>query len=243
MATKYLEIINDNNSVVIDDNYACLELIDSFPLSQCTKINSGVSYYYRYPHSISGATLYGISLNGLNGISWFSFEADANNLYFYDVNSAKANIGIVSVARDDIISKASLYAFGIPNRKASTHGFGLEICNSDGDVVYTSEHKYLNVLGCGSDYTQSIALNGITMAFNLGYDRSCDYYDSHHSGKSGAEYTMRARFQIQNDTVSISRQMFSVIYVDFNNETAKYDDVERYFEAWLGYGWLIGNII
>lgn len=242
MATKYLEIINDNNSVVIDDNYACLELIDSFPLSQCTKINSGVSYYYRYPHSISGATLYGISLNNLNGVNWFSFEADSYNLFFYDQNSAKANIGIVPVARDDIISKATLYAFGMPNRKASTNGVGLEICNANGDVVYTSAKKYLNTLECGSDYTKSVSLSGTTIAFNLGYDRACDYYQTHHSGTSGAEYTNRARFEIKNNIVSISRQMFSVIYADFNQEDAKYDDGERYFEAWLGYGWLVGNV-
>lgn len=240
---KYLEVINDNDKIVIDDNYACLELLDSFPLSECQKIASGVSYYYRYPRTISGATLYGISLNGLNDLSWFSFEADSYNLFFYDKDSAKANIGIVPVARDDIISKARLYAFGIPNRKASTHGFGLEICNGNGDVVYASGHKYLNTLGCGSDYTQSIALNGDTVAINLGYDRACDYYQSHRSGTSGAEYTNRARFEVKNNIVSISRQMFSVLYTDFNDDDYYREDVERYFEAWLGYGWLIGNVL
>lgn len=239
---KYLEVVNDNNSIVIDDNYECLELIDSFPLSECRKISSGVSYYYRYPRTISGATLYGIGLNGLNDINWFSFEADSYNLFFYDKNSAKANIGIVPVARDDIISKARLYAFGIPSRQVSSHGVGLEIYNSSGKVVYSSTQKYLNTLECGSDYTKTVELSGTTIAFNLGYDRACDYYQSHHSGTSGAEYTNRARFEVKNNIVSISRQMFSVLYTDFNDDDYYWEDVMRYFEAWLGYGWLIGNI-
>ena len=35
--SNYLEIIGDDKRVVIDDKFACMEVVDSFPLSQCTK--------------------------------------------------------------------------------------------------------------------------------------------------------------------------------------------------------------
>lgn len=242
---KYFEVINDDNSVVIDDNYECLELVDSFPLSQCTKVNSSFATYYRFPRVV-GATLYGISVNGLNNVARFSFETTSDSIYFFGTNSAIANAGIVSVARDDIISKATLYAFNIPNRKASTNGIGLEIYNASGNVVYSSMKKYLNTLECGSDYTKTTAFNGTTIIFNLGYDRSCDYYFHHALGGSGFEYTMRPFYEIKNNTVTITRATYSVLFSDFdyNEEHYKYEewDFEHYFEAWLGYGWLVGNV-
>lgn len=240
---KYFEVINDDNSVVIDDNYECLELVDSFPLSQCTKVTTGASIYYRFPRTIS-ATLYGISVNGLNNVSKFSFDTGASHIEFYDSNSAIRNVGIISVARDDIISKATLYAFNIPNRKASTNGIGLEIYNASGNVVYSSLKKYLNTLACGSDYTKTVAFNGTTIIFNLGYDRSSDYYISHNLGGSGFEYTMRPFYEIKNNTVTITRATYSVLFSDFDYDEKNYSDydIEHYFEAWLGYGWLIGNV-
>lgn len=241
---KYFEIINDNDSVVIDDNYECLELIDSFPLSQCVKETSGFTVRYRFPRVV-GATLYGVSVNDLNGVSKFSFETTSDSIYFFGTNSPKANVGIVSVARDDIVSKATLYAFGKPNRKASTHGVGLEIYNASGDVVYSSNKRYLNALACGSDYAKSVAFNGTTIIFNLGYDRSCDYYFHHALGGSGFEYTMRPFYEVKNNAVTITRATYSVLFSDFDydEENYRYEewDFEHIFEAWLGYGWLVGN--
>lgn len=239
---KYFELIGDTENVVIDDNFECLELIDSFPLSQCTKVAGSYDTYYRYPRTVNGI-LYGISIGGLAGKQWFSFDADSNTIRFYGQGSNVQNIGMVSVARDDIIANATLYVYGISNRLPSEHLDGIEIYNAEGKVVFSSDCEYLNTIACGSDYTETITFSNNAIIFNLGYDRSCDYYNSPHLGIDGFDYTLRARFDVQENSVSISRVSYGTLWHEFSyDELEWYDDIEHYFEAWLGYGWLIASI-
>lgn len=239
--TKYFEVIGDEENVVIDDNFECLELVASFPLSQCTKVTVGNNVYYRYPKSVYGGVLYGITVGGLVGKAWFSFETDSMQIKFYDQNSNLSGVGMVSVARDDIIANSTLYVYGISDRKPSEHMVGLEIYNEQGKVVFCSDCEYINTIACGSDYTETILYSGNAIIFNLGYDRSCDYYESHKYGRNGYDYTMRPKFEITSNSISISKANYGTLWVenpDFNSDV----DIEHYFEAWLGYGWLVASI-
>ena len=65
--STYFEVIGDDKRVVIDDKFACMEVVDSFPLSQCKKEDRASStakwhnYYYKFPpaHSIPYNALVG----------------------------------------------------------------------------------------------------------------------------------------------------------------------------------------
>lgn len=268
MADTYLEVIGDNGNVVIDDNFACLEVIDSFPLSQCSRQDwaGGYAkyhnYVYNFPHTIKSNAMVGISLNGLNGVPAFSFDVTQNYIRFFGNGSGINNIGIVSVDRADIIQNSTLYVFDISEKGASTSGCGLEILNSAGKVVYSSNSSYLNVIDCGSDESKDIVQipfsSSVTVAVKLGDDNSSEYWMSHHLGQTGGEYTKRPAFKVENNTVKIGPHFLGIVFPDdfdtptYNPSTGQWEDnygsgdlieYEYFFSAWLGYGWLVGNIV
>lgn len=264
--SKYFEVIGDTGNVVIDDQFECLEVIDSFPLSQCIKhdlTGGGVRYHnyiYNFPRSIKSGAVVGISINDLNGLPFFAFDVGTGYIRFYGQGSGIDNIGIVSVERDDIIQNSTLYVFDVANRGPSEHGIGIEIINENNKIVYTSDSDYLNVIACGSDENKTITevpiTDATTVVIKLGDDNSSEYWSSHKNGIVGAEYTKRPAFMINNNTINIAPSIASIAYIadvqgptydpstgqwiDPNSGSAQ--DWKYTFSAWLGYGWMVGNV-
>lgn len=268
MAT-YLEIKNENGGVVLDDNYQCLEVIDSFPLSQCTKENWGgggtkySNYYYRFPRNIPSGAVVGISLNNMPNTNLFSFDITQTHIRFWGEGSAINNIGLVSIAKDDIVNSCTLYVFDVDDSPPKEHGVGLEIYNAVGNVVYSNTKDYLDVIACGSDDTKTLTIpSGKTsVLITLGYDNSYEYYQlAHHYAPTGGEYTKRVGCYINNGTVTLTPQTCMVMYVgDIGDDVPYYDHNTGQwvypddiyidegpaiyeYSAWLAYGWLVGVI-
>lgn len=268
MAT-YLEIKNENGGVVLDDSYQCLEVIDSFPLSQCTKENwSGGTkygnYYYRFPRSIPSGAVVGISLNNMPNTNLFSFDITQSYIRFWGEGSAINYVGLVSIAKDDIISSCTLYVFDVAKTGPSEHGVGLEIYNAAGDVVYSNTKDYLDVIACGSDDTKQIVIpSGKTsVLIALGYDNSYEYYQlAHYYAPTGGEYTKRVGCHMNNGTITLTPQTCSAVYIGdgTGSDTPYYDHntggwvfpddsyidegpVIYEYSTWLAYGWLVGTI-
>ena len=196
--SNYLEIIGDDKRVVIDDKFACMEVVDSFPLSQCDKVDmssntaSWHDYYYVFPsgHSIPGNALVGISLNGITSEVPFSYEAEFSHIRFFGKGSGVDQVGIVSIERDDIIATSTLYIFDNATRTPSKHGVGLEIVNDKNEIVFSSERPYINVLKCGSEEKDSVSTASTKpiIACNLGDDYYYELYQqSHHLSPQGIE--------------------------------------------------------
>lgn len=263
---KYLEIKNDNSEVVIDDQFQCLEVIDSFPLSQCTKKDqsdgSGVynNWYYFFPRSIPNGAVVGISLNNMPNTNLFSFDITSTYIRFWGDGSAIQNMGLFSITKDDVVANCTLYVFDVATRGASSSGVGLEICNASNKLVYSSACNYLDTIACGSDDTTTISIpqDKVSVLIALGYDNSRNYYQpNHHTAPTGAEYTKRVGIYINNGKLTITPQTCSIAYLgesqtpEYNESTGQWtypdeewDDVDGIydFSAWLAYGWLVGTI-
>lgn len=266
--STYLEVIGDDKRVVIDDKFACMEVVESFPLSQCKKkdMSSNTAkwhnYYYEFPsgHSIPDNALVGISLNGITSEVPFSYFAAGNAIRFFGDGSAVSQVGIVSIERDDIVAVSTLYVFNHATRSPSEHGTGLEIINDKNEIVFSSERPYINVLKCGSDEKDSVSTASTRpiIACNLGYDYYYELYArAHHIEPNGVESHKRPTYILKNQVVSIVPRFFNVFWMgdsqapEYNPDTGEwtYPDVggPEYggfyeFDAWYNYGWLVGTI-
>lgn len=239
--SKYLEIIGDDKRVVIDDKFACMEVVDSFPLSQCDKVDESSNtaswhdYYYVFPsgHSIPGNALVGISLNGITSEVPFSYEAEFSHIRFFGKGSGVDQVGIVSIERDDIIATSTLYIF---------------------------DNATINVLKCGSEEKDSVSTASTKpiIACNLGYDYYYELYQqSHHLSPQGIESHKRPTYILKNQVVSIVPRFFNTFWTgdshapEYNPDTGEWEwpdnggpDYGGFydFDAWYNYGWLIGTI-
>lgn len=267
--SKYLEIIGDDKRVVIDDKFACMEVVDSFPLSQCKKEDmssntaSWHDYWYIFPsgHSIPDNALVGISLNGITSEVPFSYFAAGNAIRFFGDGSAVSQVGIVSIERDDIIATSTLYIFDNGGEKTpSKHGVGLEIRNDKNEIVFSSERPYINVLKCGSEGKDSVSTASTKpiIACNLGYDYYYELYQqSHHVSPNGVESYKRPTYILKNQIVSIVPRFFNTYWIgdsqapEYNPDTGEWTYPDNGgpdyggfydFDAWYNYGWLIGTI-
>lgn len=242
---KFFEAINEQDqSIVIDDTFKNLELIDHFPLSQCTfEQDSGGNNHgsYLFPSSNANVLLAGISINQLSGVEPFGLFGLGGSISFYDKKSGAPQKGIFPVKRDDIASKAEVYRFGFTNINSSTHGTGLEICNADGKIIFSSDKKYLHVIGCGSDNAQTIMFgDGVHIAFTLGTDHVTKIYESHKFGAHGAEYDIYPRFSITSNSVTVGKLKATSFYAaDEEPEPYPWNLI---YNSWFNYGWLIGEI-
>lgn len=268
--STYFEVIGDDKRVVIDDKFACMEVVDSFPLSQCKKedmfsnaaAGAGHNYYYKFPsgHSIPDDALVGISLNGITSEVPFSYFAIGDTIRFYGDGSAVAQVGIVGIERDDIIATSTLYMFNHATRTPSEHGTGLEIINDKNEIVFSSERPYINVLKCGSDEKDSVSTASTKpiIACNLGYDYYYELYQqSAHISPQGVESLKRPTYILKNQVVSIVPRFFNTFWTgdsqapEYNPDTGEWTYPDNggpeyggfyEFDAWYNYGWLVGTI-
>lgn len=241
---KFFEILNPDGAIVIDDTFKNIELLDHFPMSECQfSAKDGYPSHgtYYLPRSNPKATLVGIGLNGLNGTAPFGFTASIGGIDFYDVHSGIANYGIEPVKRDDIAGKSHVYVFGFGDDEPSEHGTGLEICNADGKVVYSSAKRYLNVLGCGSEKSETVQMNGTTIAFTLGTDHVTKMYENHKYGAKGVIYDQYPKLTINNDAVSVGMIRATAVYTA-KNEGDPWD-WNLIFHCYYNFGWLVGNVV
>lgn len=266
--STYLEVIGDDKRVVIDDKFACMEVVDSFPLSQCKKqdMSSNTAffhnYYYVFPsgHSIPDNALVGISLNGITSDVPFSYSTTGDAICFWGDGSAVAQVGIMAIERDDIVAVSTLYVFNHATRSPSEHGTGLEIINDKNEIVFSSERPYINVLKCGSDEKDSVSTASTKpiIACNLG----CDYYyelyqQSHNISPQGVESHKRPTYILKNQVVSIVPRFFNTWWTgdsqapEYNPDTGEWTYPDNggpeyggfyEFDAWYNYGWLVGTI-
>lgn len=241
---KFFEILNPDGAIVIDDTFKNIELLDHFPMSEC-RFSAKDGYpshgMYYFPRSNPKATLIGISLNGLNGTTPFGFTTSIGGIDFYDTHSGITNYGIVPVRRDDIASKSHVYMFGFSDDEPSEHGTGLEICNADGKVVYSSTKRYLNVLGCGSEKRETVQMSGTTIAFTLGTDHVTKIYENHKVGAKGVVYNRYPGFTVNEN--SISTGMFEAQTVYIPDDDAPDWGWHLIFHCYYNFGWLIGNVV
>lgn len=241
---KFFEILNPDGAIVIDDTFKNIELLDHFPLSDCTFHPNHLSQNhgsYSLLRTNPKSTLIGISLNGLNSVNRFGFTADNTGISFYDDHSGLENLEILPVKRDDIANTAHVYLFGFGNDSPTEHGTGLEICNADGKIIYSSAKRYLNVLGCGSEKSETVQMTGTTIAFTLGIDHVTKIYESHKAGAKGVVYDRYPRFTVNENSISIGMIEAQTVYIPF-------DDAPDWgwrliFHCYYNFGWLVGNVV
>lgn len=240
---RFFEILNPDGAIVIDDTFKNIELLDHFPMSECQfRAKDGYPSHgtYYFPRSNPKAALVGISLNGLNNAVQFGFSTSIGGIEFYDSHSGIENHGIEPVKRDDIASKSHVYLFGFGDDEPSEHGTGLEICNANGKVVYSSAKRYLNVLGCGSEKSETVQMNGTTIAFTLGTDHVTKIYESHKVGAKGVEYNRYPRFTVNENSISIGMLETRVVYIPLEDPPLGWHLI---FHCYYNFGWLIGNVV
>ena len=243
---KYFEVVNQNDeSIVIDDRFICLELQEIFPLSGFNRV-PGDSYrnpHYTQKHNLGAPVFWGIGLDGLGGKSicpQITGIDDAVRVEFYDPKSKEVYLN--KILRDDIAQVAKIYAFSIRGRDPSAHLTGLEIYNEQWKVVYSSQYGHLNVLACDCvDATVAFGRGGV--AFILGEDTAYDYHESAHSGMFGAEYVIYPQFTIKDNTVKIQKIVKQTVYVDDIDEILRDPFHEHRYAAGAAYGWLVGEVI
>lgn len=241
---KIFEILNPDGAIVIDDTFKNIELLDHFSMSECRfRAKDGHPSHgtYYLPRSNPKATLVGISLNGLNNVARFGFSANIGGIEFYDSHSGIENYGIEPVKRDDIASKSHVYLFGFGDDRPSEHGTGLEICNADGKVVYSSAKRYLNVLGCGSEKSETVQMNGTTIAFTLGTDHVTKIYENHKVGAKGVKYDRYPRFTVNENSISVGMLEAQTVYIP--DDDAPDWGWHLIFHCYYNFGWLIGNVV
>ena len=206
LMTKYFEAINDSNqSIVIDDTFKNIEVLDSFPLSECnfTTWHDSNHGYYSLKRGNANTALVGISLNPLVGLPWFMYHGTYGYIYLYDGNSGIQDVGIFPVKRDDIAEASTIYLLGFSNSEPSTHGTGIEIYNADGKVVYSSEQQYLEAVACGSTDAE-VTLQDNLVFFTLGVDHAADILTGHQTGSYGAEYTKYPALEVTSNKDEIT---------------------------------------
>lgn len=241
---KFFELLSPDGAIVIDNNFKNIELLDHFPLSDCTFRPNHLSQNhgsYSLLRTNPKATLTGISLNGLNGVNPFGFDTGASSISFYDRRSGLENMGIIPVKRDDIAGVAEVYLFGFSDDTPSVHGTGLEVCNADGKVIYSSSKRYMNVLGCGSEKSETVQMNGTTIAFTLGTDHVTKIYENHKVGAKGVEYDRYPRFTVNENSITVGMIEARTVYIP--DDDAPDWGWHLIFHCYYNFGWLIGNVV
>lgn len=244
---KYLEVINDDSRIVLDDSSKCPELLTVAAMSNAKKTIVSDSYvYYTLDHPAVTADhiFVGIGLNELKGKSFCITLTPYHNgvrIEFFDPATGKPN----TVPRDDVIAAGKIYVFGVGGRTPSEHLTGFEVYGADGKVVYTSASKHFNVLYCGGDESATVNFTGTTVALQLGSD---DYVriaiKSHHVAPEGIESHLAPFFDISENSVTIKKRMFNTIYVgDSDGDDHDYPETHVTFYAWYTYGYLVGEIV
>jgi hypothetical protein len=245
---KYFEAVNPNNeSIVIDDTFMCLELRGVFPLSDFRRY-PGDSYYdpcYKQKHNLGGGILWGFGLNGLAGKSFcpeiIMTALDSVSVYFRNPNAGDFHKD--KILRDDITASAKLYAFSLDARSPTEHMTGLEVYNDLGKVVYSSAYGHLHVLACGCENEVTISHNGSPVVFVLGEDISYDYHVSRKEGIVGAEYAMYPQITVGDNSVSIKKITKMIAYAGDINKVKKDPEHEHYRGSGFAFGWLLGEVI
>ena len=245
---KYFEAVNPNNeSIVIDDTFMCLELRGVFPLSDFRRYPGDTYHdpYYEQKHNLGGNILWGFGLNGLAGKSFcpeiIMTTLDSVSVYFRNPNAG--NFHKDKILRDDIAASAKLYAFSLNARLPTEHMAGLEVYNDLGEVVYSSAYGHLHVLACGCENEVTISHNGSPVVFVLGKDISYDYHVSHKEGIVGAEYAMYPQITVGDNSVSIKKITKMIAYAGSINDVKKDPEYKHYRGSWLAFGWLVGEVI
>lgn len=245
---KYFEAVNPNNeSIVIDDTFMCLELRGVFPLSDFRRY-PGDTYYdpcYKQKHNLGGSILWGFGLNGLAGKSFcpeiIMTTLDSVSVYFRNPNAGDFHKD--KILRDDITASAKLYAFSLDARSPTEHMTGLEVYNDLGKVVYSSAYGHLHVLACGCENEVTISHNGSPVVFVLGEDISYDYHVSRKEGIVGAEYAMYPQITVGDNSVSIKKITKMIAYAGDINKVKKDPEHEHYRGSGFAFGWLLGEVI
>ena len=245
---KYFEAVNPNNeSIVIDDTFMCLELRGVFPLSDFRRYPGDTYHdpYYEQKHNLGGGIPWGFGLNGLAGKSFcpeiIMTTLDSVSVYFRNPNAG--NFHKDKILRDDITASAKLYAFSLNARLPTEHMAGLEVYNDLGKVVYSSAYGHLHVLACGCENEVTISHNGSPVVFVLGKDISYDYHVSRKEGIVGAEYAMFPQITVGDNSVSIKKITKMIAYAGSINAVKEDPEYEHYRGSWLAFGWLVGEVI
>ena len=241
---KYFQVVNDSdNSIVIDDTFKNLELLQTVKLSDCTFIQEYNSShgYYKIPSFNSKTALIGLGINALSGVPYFGMSAGSGVIEFYDAKSSISGHGLYPVKRDDISSKATIYCFGFGNNSPSASGAGLEIYNASGKVIYSSNKQYLDVIQCGSDEESTVPISGTSIAFVLGTDHASQIWENHKAGAKGATYDIYPKFTVSNSSVTIGKVKCQITYIP--SDTSSHLDWDLIDDScYFNYGWLIGRL-
>lgn len=140
---KFLEIYNKYNTLQIDDSHSNLQFKRKISVEKFEKIERSNYWYnyrgYRVPIN-EDEKFIAINSTGQEFIS-YTTAWDKNYIYFYfrpmnGENGTHANISTSIIG----------YVFGEGNKTPSRHMVGFECYNEKGEVVYSSEYKYMKVL-------------------------------------------------------------------------------------------------
>ena len=241
---KFFETFNEKGQgIVIDDTFKNLELLNIIPMKECEFVKSTYDDkhgHYFLPNWDNKTVLVGIGLNDITGAEPFGIEL-SREIRIYDKNSDVTNFGIYPSKRDDIVNKAIIYLFGWGGNEPTKHMAGLEIYNEDGKVIYNSEKKYLNVLGCGSDKAQTFNFMGQTIFFTLGVDGVEKVWIAPHIGAEGVSYEQIPGLRIETESVTIAPIRATAVYIA-DQDPRDFFNCVYICRFSYHYGWLIGNI-
>lgn len=170
--SKYLEVQNTDNIVTIDDTFRNYCLIRKFkpPINYMSDYNSSsykTEQYNIYPErancilfcskTTSDSLFFASWANPAIGMgtSW------SGSINFYNLNNQ--DIG-------PYLSGIDIYEFGVVDNQQSAN-FGLQTFNDQGQKVFDSNFKYLNLIDAIFDYSNSTTsdyeINGARNLFNL----------------------------------------------------------------------------
>lgn len=267
---KYFEVYNDDGSrLLIDDSYVNLEVLGKFKLSELKRFYSLSSLvesdperykdYLDYGGYYCGDLIsnieatnitYGIGLDFNQNVE---FTVDlCDTVSFYTSHSIVTSNELEPVFRPELEDILTVYIIGIPTRKPSMHGVGLEVYNERGETIFKSGKKHIDVVSCGSDKTESVDTKENRVIFQLGRDYYLSKFWWHHLPPAGQEYYRIMNIKASNGRATLKPKDVIVTYNEpgivwhpdgYYENSHRPPAEEETFMFYYNYGWLIADIV